>query len=297
MLLMIAGCQKVKDTEEPSPLPEKQTEVVAENSNRDKETLPLEVQEESSLIIEDGTNVLERYAPPLGFTRKDEEVGSFGEFLREQKLKPYGEKALYYNGREKNSRGVYDSVFEVDIGDRDLHQCADAIMLLRAEYLYAKERYDEINFGFVSGFTAEYKKWMEGYRIKVDGNQVNYYKSTEPSNSYDTFRKYMTMVMAYASTLSMEKELESITIENMGIGDIFIVGGNPGHAIIVVDMALNDEGEKVFMLAQSYMPAQQTQILINPIDNKKSPWYSLKGKKRLITPEWNFDLNTLKRFP
>jgi len=75
---------------------------------------------------------------------------------------------------------------------------------------------------------------------------------------------------------------------------VFIVGGSPGHTVIVVDMAVNASGEKIFLLAQSYMPAQQTQLLINPMGNDISPWYSLKGKERLITPQWTFELDTLK---
>lgn len=35
------------------------------------------------------------------------------------------------------------------------------------------------------------------------------------------------------------------------------------------------------MLAQSYMPAQQTQILINPSDKELGVWYSLKEKMYL----------------
>ena len=50
------------------------------------------------------------------------------------------EKKLYIiNGKEKSSRGIYDSVFDVEIGNQDLHQCADAIMLLRAEYFLSKK--------------------------------------------------------------------------------------------------------------------------------------------------------------
>ena len=169
-------------------------------------------------------------------------------------------------------------------------------MLLRAEYLYSQGSYDKISFNFVSGFRAEYKKWMEGYRIKVDGNNVSYYKAAEPTNTYESFRKYMDMVFAYSGTLSLDKELESVQVEDMEIGDVFIVGGNPGHAVIVVDMAKNDMGEKIFILAQSYMPAQQTQLLINPMDKKISPWYRLEGEEQLITPEWTFDWDKLKRF-
>ena len=50
------------------------------------------------------------------------------------------------------------------------------------------------------------------------------------------------------------------------------------------------------MLAQSYMPAQQTQILINPNNKELGVWYSLKGKDELITPEWNFSVNQLRSF-
>ncbi|HHY82768.1 MAG TPA: DUF4846 domain-containing protein [Clostridiales bacterium] len=247
-------------------------------------------------VNEAGTTIGERYLVPEGFTRTKVDEGSFGEFLRNQKLKPYGEKALYYNGREKPSEGVYDSVLDVDIGGRDLHQCADAIMLLRAEYLYQNGRYDDISFHFVSGFLAEYKKWMEGYRIKVQGNNASYYKADSPSNTYNDFRRFMDIVMSYSSTLSLEKELKPVLISDIMIGDVFIVGGSPGHAVIVVDMAENHLGEKIFLLAQSYMPAQQTQILINPMDESISPWYSLKNKDSLVTPQWKFQLDQLKRF-
>ncbi len=266
-----------------------------ENVERPKAT-GSPIKERASYINIEGKTIEERYSTLEGYNRVEVDRNSFGEFLRNQKLKPYGEKALYYDGREKNKKDVYDSVIDVDIGNRDLHQCADAIMLLRGEYLYSIGRYEDISFNFVSGFKAEYRKWMEGNRIKVEGNNVSYYKATEPSNTYEDFRKYMDMVMAYSSTLSLEKELESINVEDMEIGDVFIIGGSPGHAVIVMDMAINDNGEKIFILAQSYMPAQQTQILINPMDKDISPWYSLKGKEKLITPEWTFELGHLGRF-
>lgn len=280
LLIFITGCKKIT----PEPIIE-----------------PEDMVEETLIPREDRTNsegmtINDRYFPPKDYIRVEVNQNSFGEFLRSQKLKPYGEKVHYFDGREKTKGGVYDSVFDVEIGDRDLHQCADAVMLLRAEYLYSQELYDEINFNFVSGFKAEYKKWMEGNRIKIDGNNVNYYKATDYSNSYATFRKYMDMVMAYSSTLSLDKELNQVNIEDMEIGDVFIVAGSPGHAIIVVDMAVNESGENIFMLAQSYMPAQQTQLLINPNDDSISPWYSLKGKDKLITPEWSFELDKIKRF-
>lgn len=279
MLFFLTGCGKNLDVESPKGI--------------SKEAISPQKQ---SYVNPEGMTIQERYLLPKNYTRIEVVENSFEEFLRKQKLKPYGEKVLYYDGKIKSSEGVYDSAFDVDIGGKNLHQCADAIMLLRAEYLYSQELYDKMSFNFVSGFKAEYKKWMEGYRIKVEGNNAGYYKATEPSNTYESFRKYMDMVFAYSGTLSLEKELEGVHIEDMEIGDVFIIGASPGHAVIIVDMAINDNGEKIFLLAQSYMPAQQTQLLINPMDENISPWYSLRGKDKLITPEWTFELNQLKRF-
>ena len=100
---------------------------------------------EINYLNKKGMTVETRYSVPKGYKRVSVEKGSFAEFLRNQKLKPYGEKALYHNGKEKSSRGIYDSVFDVEIGNQDLHQCADAIMLLRAEYFYSKKEYNSSN--------------------------------------------------------------------------------------------------------------------------------------------------------
>ena len=66
----------------------------------------------------------------------------------------------------------------------------------RQEYLYSLGLYDKISFNFVSGFKAEYRKWMDGYRIRVNGNDAEYYKAAESSNTYEDFRKYMDMVLS-----------------------------------------------------------------------------------------------------
>jgi hypothetical protein len=74
-------------------------------------------------------------------------------------------------------------------------------------------------------------------------------------------------------------------------------GGSPGHCELVVDAAINKTtGERMFLLAQSFMPAQNIEILINPIRADFTPWYSNKIENTLYTPEWTFYKNDLKRF-
>lgn len=219
-----------------------------------------------------------------------------GAYLRSLSLKPHDTCVHYYDGHRKISN-VYEAVIDMDIGERDLQQCADAVMRLRGEYLYRQGRYDDIHFNFVNGFKANYNKWMEGYRIAVDGNKTSWVKETGFSNTYEDFRKYMDMVFAYAGTLSLSQELKPVEVADMEIGDVFIQGGSPGHCVIVVDMAENQEtGEKVFMIAQSYMPAQDIHILKNLDQEDISPWYSLDFGDILKTPKWTFSREDLKRF-
>ncbi len=243
-----------------------------------------------------GMTVETRFSPPQGFIREEVESTSFAAYLRNLPLKPFGSKVLYYNGSEKSS-DVYDAVIDLPIGTRDLHQCADAIMRLRAEHLWTEKKYDQIHFNFTNGFRVDYAQWMKGKRVGFNGNKTFWKDGGTPSTSYSSFWKYMELIFSYAGTLSLSKELKSKELKLMQIGDIFIQGGSPGHAVIVVDMVKHPEtNEQLFLLAQSYMPAQETQILINPTDNLLSPWYSLDFSGQLQTPEWTFNATDLKEF-
>jgi len=249
-----------------------------------------------SILNPEGTKISERFTVPDGFERTEELENSFQSYLRNLPLKPDGSDVLYYDGRKKSNQ-VFAAVVDLEIGKRDLHQCADAVMRLRGEYLWSTNQYDKIHFNFTNGFRVDYSKWMQGQRVGIDGNRTYWKTGGTPSNTYASFWKYMELIFTYAGTLSLDKELKSTTIGKMKIGDVFIKGGSPGHAVIIVDMAINKTtGEKLFMLAQSYMPAQEIQVLYNFNQQNSSPWYSTNNRTKLDTPEWNFSIDQLKSF-
>jgi hypothetical protein len=240
--------------------------------------------------------VANRVKPPQGFKRTAASPGSFGEWLRSLPLKPGRPAVLLYNGRKKKDQNAHYAVVDMDIGKKNLQQCADAVIRLRAEYLYSKQRFDRIHFNFTSGHRADFTKWAKGFRPAVNGSSVTWTKKSNADSSYESFTRYLETVFIYAGTASLEKELKNIDVPDMQIGDVFIHGGFPGHAAIVVDMARDTRGRKVFLLAQSYMPAQDIHILKNPRDAVLSPWYDLDFGEKLITPEWDFSRSELKRF-
>ena len=245
-----------------------------------------------------GKTIATRFAPPTGYERVSAQTGSFAHYLQNLPLKPHGTSVKYHDGTTKINRGVYAAVVDMEIGNKDLQQCADAVMRLRAEHLYQQKKYTDIHFKFTNGDNALYTQYAEGYRASVKGNKITWNKTAKKDYGYATFRKYMDLVFTYAGTLSLGKELTPVvSLKDMKIGDVFIRGGSPGHAVIVVDVARHKQtGEKLFLLAQSYMPAQETQVLLNPNSTELSPWYSVSFESKLATPEWTFEKNQLKRF-
>lgn len=246
-------------------------------------------------IDADGMTMATRVLPPEGYERIEAVAGSFTEFLRNYPVKEDGSCVLLYNGRNKGNQDAHIAVLNLPLEEEDLQQCADSIMRIYAEYFWATEQYERITFHFTNGFLAEYAKWREGYRITVNGNQVSWTKSAEYDDSYESFVKYMRIVFSYAGTLSMEQEAENITENEIQPGDIFILGGSPGHVVMVADVCENEQGEKAFLLAQGYMPAQEFHVLKNPA-HESDPWYyEVDITYPLQTPEYTFSEGSLKR--
>ncbi len=237
-----------------------------------------------------------RFEVPQGYSRVQAAPNSFAAWLRNLPLLPPGSPVLLHNGERKARQDVHAAVLDVSVGAKDLQQCADAVMRLRAEYLFAQGRSNEIQFNFTNGFKAEFHRWKKGERINVVGNRCSWSASARPDSSHASLLAYLDRVFTYAGTLSLSKELRSAEGSDIEPGDVFIQGGSPGHAVIVVDVAVTKEGQRTFMLAQSYMPAQRIHILKNLHRPAQGAWFMEGGDDKLYTPEWTFAWSDRKRW-
>ncbi|MBX2842878.1 MAG: DUF4846 domain-containing protein [Flammeovirgaceae bacterium] len=296
LICFLAGstCQK-----QPPEKEQKKTIVLA----ADKEVILADsIKNKFSWLEEGGYNIKQsirnQIFPPNGYKRRIVEEGDFANWLSSLPLKPEGEEVLLFNGEKKYNQWAHFRIIKMDVGNRDLQQCADATMRLRAEYLYATKQFDDIQFNFTNGDLADFKTWRSGNKITISNNKLRWVSSSSSNSSYKSFKNYMKYIFMYAGTASLSQELISKLFDQINSGDILIKGGFPGHAVIVVDMAFHQTtGNKVFLLAQSYMPAQEMHILKNPDNANLSPWYSMKdlAKSQIVhTPEWTFKTTDLK---
>ena len=161
-------------------------------------------------------------------------------------------------------------------------QCADAIMRIRAGYFFKRKEYDKIVF----------KSASNTYRF----NEYLLKRST--TDIQTVFNQFMETVYENCGTYNLSESLKpKKDITNIALGDVLVKGGSPGHAMIVMDVAENKKNhQRIYLLAQGYMPAQSIHVVINPMSNRLSPWYETDNEADIITPGYLFKPNQLKRW-
>ncbi len=237
---------------------------------------------------------------PPGFHRLPADKAPFTDWLRKVQLKK--DKTVYlYNGSPKRNQNAQFAVLDISVGHQDLQQCADAVMRLRAEFLYAARRFFNIDFYTEQGVRLNFQEWANGERVRLNGSRLERYTLPGGDHYCDNracFDDYLTTVFTYCGTRSLEKQLVSIPLGQLTPGDVFIKGGSPGHAMLVVDAAEDEHGHRIYLLAQSYMPAQDIHIVNDPTDPALSPWYRADPAGTVLeTPEYTFTINQLRTWP
>lgn len=100
-----------------------------------------------------------RISPPPGFERVPATEWSLAAWLGGLLLRGEGSVVRLFDGRIKSDQGGVSAVVDIDVGSTDLQQCADAVMRLRAEYLWASGGAGQVAFDITNGDRA---RWQAG---------------------------------------------------------------------------------------------------------------------------------------
>lgn len=285
--IFLLGCNSTQSSEENSQL------------NTDSDPVQsAETSVKSKYVNENGSTVKERISAPDNFKWVNEKSGSFGEFLQNMKLKESGARILDYTGSPIYDQSNHVAVVDKEIGTKDLQQCADAIIRLRSDYLWEQGRFDEIKYHFTSGDLFSWDQYRQGIRpIVTQSNLVSFERTANPDDSFEAYRKYLDIIYMYAGTISLHRETRPVrNISELKTGDILVLPGSPGHAVIIVGTSVNQNGKKLFLVAEGYTPAQSIHIVTNPYEPKISPWYSLNLDGIVKTARFHFSEPNFRSF-
>lgn len=244
-----------------------------------------------------GEIIEKRVVLPENYKRVVYDSTSFEHYIRTKQLKPFGTKVINYDGKPYFYQLGHVGVLDVDVPSNGLQQCADALIRLRSEYLWETNKKNKIGFNFTSGHYCSWAKYAEGYRPKVNGNKVSFHKTANPNHSKGNFYKYLNLIYTYSGTLSLDNELKEIkSINDLKIGDMLILGGSPGHVIMIADIVEDTIGNRLFLLIQGNTPAQSIHLLKNLDDTSISPWYKLQINSEISVPGFTFANSKFVRF-
>ena len=215
---------------------------------------------------------------PEGFKRIDGEDHNYTKFLKSLPLKPKGAVIKYYWGGVADLQDLNYAVVDLPLLS-NAEQCADVCMRLRAEYLYQVGRAKDIHF------------------MDVQGNLLKY----NGEESRESFEKYLRHVFDVANTYSLSKEMEKRDLGRIQPGNVFVYPANStqyGHAVMVADVAEDENGYIAVLLVEGYLPARSIHVMKNWQDPKNSPWFILDGESDEITFSiFQFNAKDLRCFP
>lgn len=218
----------------------------------------------------DGTTLETRILPPEGYERVPVSEGSFGEYMRKYPLLPDDIKLPAYNGTAMDYSDCA-AVFDISLEKDGYQQCADTVIRLYSDYFYETGQLDRISFMFSNGDKCSYNNWRKGKRMFALADFSCEIPAALPSDSHQQYMNYLKEVMRYAGALSLQKESERITPEELQIGDIIC---NNAHVVLIADEAVNEKGEKCYLIGQSFIPAVCFHIISRSEGNDVYSWYT-----------------------
>ena len=215
---------------------------------------------------------------PWGYERIKGDDPAYSVFLRSLPLRGKGSKVMLFTGGESRFQSLNYAVVDLPLLS-NAEQCADVCMRLRAEYLFQTGQYSRIRFQNVDGKTMRYGG----------------------GSSRKTFECYLKNLYGVTSTFSLSREMKKRKLSDMQPGDVFVYparyGQKYGHAVMVVDVAINRQGKKVFLLAEGNTPARNIHIMRNFENPFRSPWFTLdEDAENLLFSVFYYKSNDLKTF-
>lgn len=151
-------------------------------------------------------------------------------------------------------------------------------MRLKAEYLYQAGQYNKIKFQDVNGQSLRYSGGA----------------------SREAFYRYLRRLYGVTSTFSLCREMQPRPLADIQPGDVFAYPGNGsflGQAVFVIDIAVNKNGKKAFLLAEGNTPARDIHLIRNLENPFRSPCFISDGsEKRFLLSITPFKATDLRHY-
>lgn len=241
------------------------------------------------------TALTTRYPVPAGYARVEVGERSFAAWLRGLPVRIDRRAVFTYRG--SRTGGDSAGVIALDVGEKDLQQCADTLLRLHGEWLWSIGRSGEIAYHFTSGDLSRFEDWVAGRRWKIDGAKVVQVEVSPVARDRAALRAWFEQLFMYAGTRSLVLDTDAVALDQpITAGDMLLRPGSPGHVVMVLDVAEGRDGERIAVIGQGSMPAQEFHVIPGPI---AGAWFRFPAGEDVDVdvPGWGaLSRSSLRRF-
>jgi len=155
----------------------------------------------------------------------------------------------------------------------------DILVRFYSEYLWEKNEQGNLSLPLPGKQSLKWSDWQQGYRPKFRGINFDLIKSEKCNFAKNNFNKYLNLIFAESHTQQFYFAYPVIERQNIQVGDFIVKKGVKGHAVMIVDLAQNANGDLIALIGQGDTPACEFYLLIYNNDN---PWIPLNFSEELI---------------
>ncbi len=211
---------------------------------------------------------------PHGCTRIAQPEGSFAAWVARLPLRP-GNSVKTYDCQDVSR--YYDVLAVVDLPllfRADLEQCADWCLRLWAEYHRDSGTLDRLCL------------------FDYGGRRISFRKSGK------TFHRFLKWSMDHANSYSLLKGCVTVDTGDIRPGDMFVQNrrGGIGHVSMVMDACRDPDGNTLYLVGYSYMPAQEFHVERAGAQYGRDGWFTYEGYCRYLRDRIDLGEPQLRRF-
>ncbi|MFV8750819.1 DUF4846 domain-containing protein [Nannocystaceae bacterium ST9] len=241
------------------------------------------------------TSLATRFPTPSGYARVEVDARSFAGWLRGLPVRI--DRRAVHDHRGRATGWDAAGVITLDVGDKNLQQCADSLLRLHGEWLWSQGRPRELAYHFTSGDLSRFEDWVAGRRWKVEGAKVKQVEVEPVARDRAALRAWFEQLFMYAGTRSLELDTEPVPLDRpIEAGDLLLRPGSPGHVVMVLDVAEGAERERIAVIGQGSMPAQELHVIPGPL---AGAWFRFPAGEdvEVDVPGWGaLPRSSLRRF-
>ncbi|MBI5622152.1 MAG: hypothetical protein HY924_00090 [Elusimicrobia bacterium] len=224
----------------------------------------------------------EAAAPPPGFGRVELSSGSFAAWVRRLPVQPEGALVRTWDGKlapQRFYRVLRVSALPLKFR-QDLEQCADWGFRLWLEYQASTRRPDDCWLLDYNGRRVRFQDWRKSGR----------------GASLDSFFRWAA---SNANSHSLKKGLGKVAGgPDLMPGDLLVQNetGGIGHASVILDVAVDGQGRRVYLIGFGFMPAQDFHVEAAGPGQGRGDWFTLEGFQEFLTEHLPYGPPVLRRF-